>query len=259
MHGVSVNLRASRAHTWLDGAGDWTWPGQGGAASVELLPPAWVPTFPRRLDQTIAQPVLPATWRSRRATWRSLLVGVLLASVAVVSATLALHGQLGVERLLGVRTAAQPAPVPVVTSAAPQQPLPTLVAESQDAAGSSIDTSSYPSSALRGQGSFIAYLPPGYAATTRRYPVLYLLDGNNQSARAFLEVGLQGQLDRLIARRAIPPLIAVMIQGGPGATSVGTTKATSWKCRNWWTGRSPRWPIGPGARSPATRWAAMAR
>ena len=49
--------------------------------------------------------------------------------------------------------------------------------------------------------------------------MLYLLHGNSQSATAFLQIGLQGELDTLIARHAIPPLIAVMIQGGPGANN----------------------------------------
>jgi S-formylglutathione hydrolase FrmB len=49
--------------------------------------------------------------------------------------------------------------------------------------------------------------------------VLYLLHGNEQPATAFLEIGLQGQLDMLIARHAIPPLITVMIQGGKGANN----------------------------------------
>jgi enterochelin esterase-like enzyme len=49
--------------------------------------------------------------------------------------------------------------------------------------------------------------------------VLYLLHGNDQLATAFLQIGLQGELDRLIARRVIPPLIAVMIQGGRGANN----------------------------------------
>jgi enterochelin esterase-like enzyme len=218
MHGVSVNSRAARVRPWLEGAGDWTWPGQGGAA-VELLPPPWVPAFPRRLEQAAVQPATAERWHRRRATWRGLLIGALLASVAVVSAALALNGRLGVERLLGVRTAAQPAAVLTVTNATPPQLLPTLVAKSQDAAGSSIDTASYTSSVLHRQGSFIAYLPPGYAGTTRHYPVLYLLDGNDQPASAFLEVGLQGELDTLIARHTIPPLIAVMIQGGPGANN----------------------------------------
>jgi hypothetical protein len=90
---------------------------------------------------------------------------------------------------------------------------------SEDAAGSSIDAASYPSVALHGRGSFLVYLPSGYAATTSHYPVLYLLTGNDQQNTAFLQIGLQAELDRLIARHAIPPLIAVMIQGGPGSNN----------------------------------------
>jgi Putative esterase len=214
MHWMSANSRASRAHTWLEGPGDWTWPGQGGA-TVELLPPPWVPAFPRRSDPGAAAPVAAGARRRRGELARQLLTGVLLACLALVCAALALHGRLDVTRLLGLRAAAQPAPI--ATTAA--QPLPTLLARSRDAAGSSIDTAAFTSTALHGQGSFIAYLPPGYASTTRRYPVLYLLHGNDQPAGAFLEVGLQGELDRLIARHAIPPLIAVMIQGGRGANN----------------------------------------
>jgi enterochelin esterase-like enzyme len=212
---MSVSLRAARAHTWLEGAGDWTWPGQGGAA-IELLPPPWVPAFPRRVEAAVAEPL---TAGRRSGAGRRLLIGVLLLSLAAVSAALALNGQLGVERLLHIRAAARPLPALSAAAATRPQPLPTLTVKSQDAAGSSIDTASYTSAALRGPGSFIAYLPPGFASTTRHYPVLYLLDGNDQPASAFLEVGLQGELDTLIARHAIPPLIAVMIQGGPGANN----------------------------------------
>jgi enterochelin esterase-like enzyme len=168
------------------------------------------------VESAIAAPVVQGR---RSGAGRHLLIAVLLLSVAVVSAALALNGRLGVERLLGIRAATRPAPALVPATAASPQPLPTLVVKSQDAAGSSIDAAGYTSAALRGPGSFIAYLPPGFASTTRRYPVLYLLDGNDQSASAFLEVGLQGELDTLIARHTIPPLIAVMIQGGPGANN----------------------------------------
>ena len=50
------------------------------------------------------------------------------------------------------------------------------------------------------------------ARSARRYPVIYLLHGDKQGAASFLHLGLQGTLDRLIARRAIPPMIAVMLE-----------------------------------------------
>jgi enterochelin esterase-like enzyme len=48
--------------------------------------------------------------------------------------------------------------------------------------------------------------------------VLYLLHGRDGYAKAFLEIGIQATLDRLIGSGAIAPMIAVMIQdrGGPG-------------------------------------------
>jgi enterochelin esterase-like enzyme len=87
---------------------------------------------------------------------------------------------------------------------------------SHDRAGSSIDRSSFTSPALGDKGSFLVYLPPGYASTTAHYPVIYLLHGRNGHATAFLEIGIQASLDRLIAQHAIPPMIAVMIQDRPG-------------------------------------------
>jgi len=51
------------------------------------------------------------------------------------------------------------------------------------------------------------YLPPGYAAGDRRLPVLYLHDGQDWLDYAKLDV----ILDNLIARDAIPPVIAVLV------------------------------------------------
>ncbi|MGH2850961.1 MAG: alpha/beta hydrolase, partial [Solirubrobacteraceae bacterium] len=91
--------------------------------------------------------------------------------------------------------------------------LPTPRILSTDRAGSAIARISYPSQALGWRDSFLAYLPPGYArSTARRYPVIYLLHGDKQGAASFLHLGLEGTLDRLIARRAIPPMIAVMLE-----------------------------------------------
>jgi hypothetical protein len=204
----------SRTHVWMDTLGDWSWPGTGGAAAAEVLPPSWVPTFPPAREP-VAAPPAPATGRGRR-----LLLAALLSGLVAVCAALAARGQLSPGALLGIgsRSADAPSLALSVTAPAPA-PLPTLTSLSSDAAGSSIDTAQYASVALRRTGSFYVYLPAGYASTSRRYPVLYLLHGNSQPASAFLEIGLQEELDRLIARHAIPPLIAVMIQGGPGSNN----------------------------------------
>jgi len=216
-------MKSSRAQVWLENLDDWSWPGRG-AAAVEVLPPSWVPTFPPRLEPAAGVSgagAVAESWQRQRAIAPWLGTGALLSALLAVCALLALDGPLRLERLIGVRAADR---VPVATlagdpSAASSQPPVTLTPVSQDAAGSSIDTASYSSAALHGRGSFIAYLPPGYASTTSRYPVLYLLHGNDQLATAFLQIGLQGELDRLIARHAVPPMIAVMIQGGRGANN----------------------------------------
>jgi enterochelin esterase-like enzyme len=155
-------------------------------------------------------------WQAR-ATPRRLLLAALLSALVAVSCALALKGSLTLEEVLGTR--APNRPVPVATAAASAiaaPPLPALVPVSHDGAGSSIDRVSFASSALAAKGSFLVYLPPGYASATGHYPVLYLLHGRNGHATSFLEVGIQATLDRLIAQGAVPPMIAVMIQDQSG-------------------------------------------
>lgn len=195
----------------MDTLGDWSWPGEGGAAAAEVLPPPWVPAFPPRREAPVAPE--PRASRGRR-----LMIGALLSCLAAVCMGLAAQGRLNVEQLVGLRSS-DAAATSARVFAPPPKPLPTLSRVSHDSAGSSIDSAEYASVALHGAGSFHVYLPAGYAATTRRYPVLYLLHGNSQPATAFLQIGLQEELDRLIAAHRIPPLIAVMIQGGPGANN----------------------------------------
>ena len=211
---MSPGMKAPRTQVWLDSLGEWTWPGQR-VATAEVLPPAWVPAYPPAGAQP-STPALPAPWQRARR----LLLGALLSALAAVCAALALQGQLGI----GATGAASVAPAR--SAALPGHGLlatPALRHLGTDAAGSSIAKAAYPSVALHHTGSFYVYLPPGYRSTharaLTRYPVLYLLHGNSQSATAFLDIGLQHELDSLIARHAIPPLIAVMIQGGPGANN----------------------------------------
>ncbi len=212
-------MQASRTQLWLESLGDWSWPGQGGAA-VEFLPPPWVPAFPPRREPAVVRPAAPASRQPGRARARRLVIGALLGALALVCVALAEGNQLTLGGLVGAQSAAAvEQEAPAISSAPAVQSLPTLEAVSQDAAGSAIDRADYPSAALHGEGSFLVYLPPGYASTTLHYPVLYMLTGTDQSNTAFLQIGVQGQLDRLIARHAIPPVIAVMIQGGPGTNN----------------------------------------
>ena len=219
---MSAWARTSRTQLWLDSLGEWSWPGRAAEAVESLpLPPSWVPALPPRLEPAAAgAPAGAARQPARRkhAGPRTLaLTGVLSAALAIAT-LIALRGSLDVERLLGVRSTPTVTAAPPPSAAAPA-PLPTLVAGERDAAGSAVDVATYRSAALGAAGSFHVYLPPGFAGTSQRYPVLYLLHGNDQPATAFLQIGLQQELDRLIARHEVPPLIAVMIQGGRGANN----------------------------------------
>jgi enterochelin esterase-like enzyme len=203
----------------MDSLGEWSWPGRAAEAVEALpLPPAWVPRLPLPLEPVTVGAPAGTIARRRRRSLRALLLSGLLSALVAMIVLLALQGSLGLDRLLGsshAPTTARIAPRAPGTTA----PLPSLSRGELDAAGSEIDTASFRSLALGASGSFHVYLPPGYASTTQRYPVLYLLHGNDQPATAFLELGLQQQLDSLIASREIPPMIAVMIQGGRGANN----------------------------------------
>ena len=212
----------------MDVPGEWSWPGRA-AEAVEALPspPSWVPAFPPRLEPLVSGASTGAgrsggsSGRRQRANPRLVALATLISGlIAACCALLLLHGPGGFERVF---TGQRSAPAARVASgpqaATAPAPLPTLVLGSRDAAGSSIDTAGYASAALGGEGSFHVYLPPGFASSGARYPVLYLLHGNEQPATAFLQLGLQGELDRLIAAHEVPPLIAVMIQGGKGANN----------------------------------------
>jgi enterochelin esterase-like enzyme len=206
---------------WLESLGEWSWPGQARALAGEALPPAWVPSLPRR-EQASLGPLGAAGALPRRrptsARTRRVITGTLLGLLAAVCVVLVQNGELTLAGLIPTRAAAAiEQEAPAISSSPGVLSLPTLELVDQDAAGSWIDRASFPSDALHGEGSFLVYLPSNYDSTTAHYPVLYMLPGEDQSDSAFVQVGLQGQLDKLIAAHTIPPLIAVMIQGGPGA------------------------------------------
>lgn len=63
--------------------------------------------------------------------------------------------------------------------------------------------------------NYAVYLPPDYAASTRRYPVVYLLHGYTDDESGWVQFGEVGlAADRAIAAREIPPMIIVMPDGG---------------------------------------------
>jgi S-formylglutathione hydrolase FrmB len=225
---------SKRAQDWFDGPGEWAWPGTaatavaaaspagggggGGQTSAELLPPAWIPALPRGFEPGAHGGGADARAR-RGALGRRYAASLLLTALAVSCIALGLDGRTEIEGLLGVGAAARPSAAQLALErslAEAPPPLPAIAPVSRDEAGSAIDAIHFASGALASEGSFLIYLPPGYESSTKHYPVLYLLHGDDQTDSSFLTIGLQPTLDRLIARHTIGSLIAVMIQGGPG-------------------------------------------
>jgi S-formylglutathione hydrolase FrmB len=211
---MSRVTHAFKAQLWLEGLGDWAWPGR--ATPDEVLPPPWVPAVPPALDYALAtaSPSQAVGGRTGARPARVALAGFTSALLAAC-AVLALKGSPNLEQILGTRSPASAATAVERGSASPAAgpSLPQLLPVIQDGAGSQIDRASFASAALAGRGSFLVYLPPAYAQNPAlRYPVLYLLHGRNGHASAFLEIGIQRALDRLIGDGAMAPVIAVMVQ-----------------------------------------------
>ena len=94
--------------------------------------------------------------------------------------------------------------------AAPRPQTASVPAPGQTREGLSIK------SALLGRDvNYAIYLPPDYAASARRYPVVYLLHGYTDNESAWVQWGeIQAAADQAIADRRIPPMIIVMPDGG---------------------------------------------
>jgi S-formylglutathione hydrolase FrmB len=70
------------------------------------------------------------------------------------------------------------------------------------------------SGALGRSERVLVYTPPGYSARrARRYPVVILLHGVPGRPEEFVDHGVAGRLDRLIASGAIPPVIVALPAG----------------------------------------------
>ncbi len=118
------------------------------------------------------------------------------------------------------------------------------------------------SAAAGGWRRLWVYLPPGYDPDTRRYPTLYLLNGEAY----LLSAGLPLLLDQLIEDREITPIIAVMIESPLRArrlTASGWAQfivddVVSWIDARYATSRDPVDRIIGGANTQATHALAIA-
>jgi enterochelin esterase-like enzyme len=85
--------------------------------------------------------------------------------------------------------------------------------EIQDVPHGKVEINYIPSPALNNQTREVRiYTPPGYDANSgKKYPVLYLLHGNNDTAAGWTEVGRANYiLDNLISQQKAVPMIVVM-------------------------------------------------
>ena len=85
---------------------------------------------------------------------------------------------------------------------------PSAVGSSAAVAEGSLTEASFHSTTLNEAISYNVYLPAGYAGSTDRYPVLYLLHGRGDTKAAWTQ--MKGALDELIAAGEIQPTIAIM-------------------------------------------------
>src|SRR5215208_832284 len=88
--------------------------------------------------------------------------------------------------------------------------VPSAIASMGSAASEpgTITAASFPSPAMGEDIAYNVYLPAGYASSSKRYPVIYLLHGRGDSMSAWTQV--KGMLDDMIAAGDIPPTIAIM-------------------------------------------------
>lgn len=101
----------------------------------------------------------------------------------------------------------------------------------------SIVHDSYASAAVRGRLGFAVYLPPGYAAGSRRYPVVYFLHGLPASGTAFGDIAW-------VARAAEQAGLSVIVVGAQGARAGDTDP----EYLDWGPGR--RWETAVASELP---------
>ena len=92
---------------------------------------------------------------------------------------------------------------------------PPPVFSGDTAAGRVFEGLKFSSKILGRDVAYAVYLPPDYAASSRRYPVVYLLHGYTDDESGWIQFGeIDLAADRAIDDREIPPMIIVMPDGG---------------------------------------------
>ncbi|CAI6028340.1 hypothetical protein PAECIP112173_00534 [Paenibacillus sp. JJ-100] len=80
-----------------------------------------------------------------------------------------------------------------------------------DTQNSRFYTSTYTSASMdQKEMSYRVYLPEGYYDSTRKYPVVYLLHGENQTSETFEKSRIAGQLDQWIKEGKLQKMIVIM-------------------------------------------------
>jgi enterochelin esterase-like enzyme len=82
-------------------------------------------------------------------------------------------------------------------------------------AGQALEGLKFASPILGRNVDYAVYLPPDYATSTRRYPVVFLLHGLGDDAAGWIQFGeVNMAADQAIADRTIPPMIIIMPDAG---------------------------------------------
>lgn len=94
---------------------------------------------------------------------------------------------------------------------------------SPPAATGTVSVQTFESRALKASRRVWTYLPAGYAGSQDLLPTVYFLDGGNYTDW----MAVPGVLDRLIAARRIPPVIAVFVE--PGSRQEEYSRNPAWR------------------------------
>lgn len=99
---------------------------------------------------------------------------------------------------------------------------PEVEGPAPDAKGR-VTEQAFESRALKASRRVWTYLPAGYESSQDIYPTVYFLDGGNYTDW----MAVPGVLDRLIAARTIPPVIAVFVE--PGSRQEEYSRNAAWR------------------------------